>query len=96
MSLALRARRIRAHGNAGLHDLHELLFVAFCNVLSGGLGATDMERSAAAKQPFLRGFLKLENGLPSYYTFSRPFRFLDPEQFRAVFQRFMARFAETA
>ena len=55
-----------------------------------------MARFAAAKEPFLRGFLRLENGLPSHYTFSRLFRLLDPEQFRAVFQRFMARFSETA
>jgi predicted transposase YbfD/YdcC len=82
-------------GNASLHDLHELLFIALCTVLSGGQGATDMERFAAAKEPFLRGFLKLENGLPSHDTFSRLFRLLDPEQFRTVFQRFMARFSET-
>ncbi len=81
-------------GNAALHDLHELLFIALCTVLSGGQGATDMARFAAAKEPFLRGFLKLENGLPSHDTFSRLFRLLDPEQFRAVFQRFMARFSE--
>jgi predicted transposase YbfD/YdcC len=54
-----------------------------------------MARFAAAKEPFLRGFLKLENGLPSHDTFSRLFRLLDPEQFRTVFQRFMTRFAET-
>ena len=82
-------------GNAGLHDLHELLFIALCTVLSGGQGATDMARFAAAKEPFLRGSLKLENGLPSHDTFSRLFRLLDPEQFRTVFQRFMTRFAET-
>jgi hypothetical protein len=82
-------------GNAALHDLHELLMIALCTVLSGGEGATDMARFAAAKEPFLRGFLKLENGLPSHDTFSRLFRLVDPEQFRAVFQRFMARFAET-
>jgi predicted transposase YbfD/YdcC len=82
-------------GNAGLHGLHELLVIALCTVLSGGRGATDMARFAAAKEPFLRGFLKLENGLPSHDTFSRLFRLLDPEQFRTVFQRFMARFSET-
>ena len=82
-------------GNAGLHDLHELLVIALCTVLSGGRGATHMEAFAAAKEPFLRGFLKLENGLPSHDTFSRLFRLLDPEQFRTVFQRFMARFSET-
>jgi len=54
-----------------------------------------MARFAAAKEPFLRNFLKLENGLPSHDTFSRLFRLLDPAQFRTVFQQFMARFAET-
>ena len=82
-------------GNAGLHDLHELLVIALCTVLSGGQGATHMEAFAAAKEPFLRGFLKLENGLPSHDTFSRLFRLLDPEQFHVVFQRFMAKFSET-
>jgi len=81
-------------GNAALHDLHELLMIALCTVLSGGQGATHMAAFALAKEPFLRGFLKLENGLPSHDTFSRLFRLLDPEQFRAVFQRFMARFSE--
>src|SRR5271165_3887171 len=65
-------------GNAGLHDFHEVLVIALCAVLSGGQGATHMAAFAAAKEPFLRGFLRLE-----------------PEQFRAVFQRFMARFSET-
>ena len=82
-------------GNAGLHDFHELLMIALCTVLCGGQGAVAMARFAAAKEPFLRGFLKLENGLPSHDTFSRLFRQLDPAQFGAVFQRFMTRFADT-
>src|SRR6202051_5127414 len=53
-----------------------------------------MAEFAKAKEPFLRGFLKLANGVPSHDTFSRLFRQLDPEQFRATFQRFMARFSE--
>ena len=47
-----------------------------------------------AKEPFLRGFLTLANGLPSHDTFSRLFRNLDPDQFRDSFQRFMAQFSE--
>jgi len=82
-------------GNAGLHDFHEVLVIALCAVLSGGQGATHMAAFAAAKEPFLRGFLRLEHGIPSHDTFSRLFRLLEPEQFRAVFQRFMARFSET-
>ena len=81
-------------GNAGLHDFHEILVIALCAVLSGGQGAVDMALFAKAKEPFLRGFLKLENGVPSHDTFSRLFRNLDPDQFRASFQRFKTKFSE--
>lgn len=81
-------------GNASLHDLHELLMIALCTVLCGGQGAVDMALFAKSKEPFLRGFLKLKNGPPSHDTFSRLFRLLDPAQFGAVFQRFMARFSQ--
>ena len=81
-------------GNAGLHDFHELLFIALCSVLCGGQGAVDMALFATSKEPFLRGVLTLANGVPSHDTFSRLFRQLDPEAFRAAFQRFMAGFSE--
>ncbi len=81
-------------GNAGLHYFHDLLMIALCTVLCGRQGAVDIALSTAATQPFLRGFLKLRHGVPSHDTFSRPFRFLDPVQFRAAFQRFMASFSE--
>ncbi len=81
-------------GNAALHDFHELLMIALCAVLCGGQSCVDMALFAAAKEPFLRGFLRLQGGLPSHDTFSRLFRQLDPEAFRAAFQRFMASFAE--
>jgi predicted transposase YbfD/YdcC len=81
-------------GNAGRHDLLEMLMIALCTVLSGGEDCTDMAEFALAKLGFLRGFLKLEHGAPSHDTFSRLFRLLDPEQFRDCFQRFMAGFAE--
>ena len=53
-------------GNAGLHDFQELLLIALCAVLCGGQGAVDMALFAKAKEPFLRGVLKLENGVPSH------------------------------
>ena len=81
-------------GNAGRHDLLEMLMIALCTVLCGGEDCTDMAEFAETKLEFLRGFLKLEHGAPSHDTFSRLFRLLDPEQFRDCFQRFMARFAE--
>ena len=81
-------------GNAGRHDLLELLMIALCSVLCGGQSAVDMAEFAEAKEEFLRGLLKLEHGVPSHDTFSRVLRLLDPEQFRSCFQRFMARFAD--
>ena len=82
------------HGNAELHNFHELLMIALCTVLCGGQGGVDMEVFAKEKEPFLRGLLKLKKGLPSHDTFSRLFRALDPEQFQAAFQRFMAAFSQ--
>ena len=67
--------------------------IALCAVLCGGQGAVDMALFARAKEPFLRGFLKLANGVPSHDTFSRLFRLLDPVKFGAAFQRFMAAFS---
>ena len=81
-------------GNAGRHDLLEMLVIALCSVLTGGEDCTDMAEFAEAKLGFLRDFLNLEHGAPSHDTFSRLFRRIDPEQFRACFQRFMTRFAE--
>jgi hypothetical protein len=81
-------------GNAALHDFHELLMMALCCVLCGGQGAVDMAVFAEAKEPFLRSFLTLANGLPSHDTFSRLFRNLDPDQFCDSFQRFMVQFSE--
>ena len=68
--------------------------IALCAVLCGGQGAVDMAVFAKAKEPFLRGFLKLANGTPSHDTFSRLFRQLDPDQFRSAFQCFMKKFSE--
>ena len=69
------------------HDLREILMIALCAVLSGGQTAVDMAVFAEAKQEFLRSFLRLKNGVPSHDTFSRMFRQLDPDQFRACFQK---------
>src|ERR1700726_4537870 len=81
-------------GNATLHDLHELLMIALCSVICGGENAMDMAAFAKAKEPLLRGFLRLANGVPSHDTFSRLFRLLDAAAFGAAFQRFMAAFSK--
>jgi len=46
-------------GNAGRHDLLEMLMIALCTVVSGGEDCTDMAEFARTKLEFLRGFLKI-------------------------------------
>ena len=76
------------------HDLHELLIIALCAMLTGGKDCSDMALFGETKAPFLRQFLRLRHGIPSHDTFSRVFRLLDPGPFEACFTRFMQRFAE--
>jgi hypothetical protein len=52
-------------GNAALHDLHDVLMIALCTVLSGGENATDMAEFAKAKEPLLRGFLRCPTAFPA-------------------------------
>ncbi len=77
------------------HNLHELLLIALCTILTGGKDCSDMALFGTVKEPFLRQFLRLRHGIPSHDTFSRVFRLLDPAPFEACFTRFMQRFAET-
>src|SRR3954467_9861741 len=77
------------------HNLHELLLIALCTILTGGKDCSDMALFGTVKEPFLRQFLRLRHGIPSHDTFSRAFRLLDPAPFEACFTRFMQRFAET-
>ena len=80
-------------GNARRHDFFELLMIAFCSCLCGGTTCTEMAEFAEDKEPFLREFLTLKNGLPSHDTFSRLFRLLDPAAFGACFSEFMRAFS---
>ena len=77
------------------HDLHEVLLIALCTMLTGGKDCWDTALFGEIKVPFLRQFLRLRHGIPSHDTFSRVFRLLDPGPFEACFTRFMQRFAET-
>ena len=68
--------------------------IALCTFLCGGESCVDMADLAEEKQDFLRGFLTMKNGPPSHDTFSRLFRLLDPNAFRACFQTFVTRLAK--
>ena len=76
-------------GPALQHNLVELLVVAICAVLSGAESCADMALWGQHKLVWLRGFLKLPNGIPSHDTFSRVLRLLDPQQFEAAFRNWV-------
>lgn len=46
----------------------------------------EIELWAREKLDWLRGYLSLENGIPSHDTFGRLFGLIDPEQFEAAFR----------
>lgn len=88
--------------NARRHSRHDILVIALCTVVSGGQTphqvrgrlCTDMELYGHCKRDLLQSFLKLENGIPSHYIFSRVLKMPYPEAFQRWFLRFIGQFAE--
>jgi len=72
------------------HDLVELLVVAVNAVLVGADTFVEIELWAKEKRDWLRGYLKLEHGIPSHDTFGRLFGMIDPEEFEAAFRRWVS------
>ncbi len=69
------------------HQLIDILVIALCAIVSG---ADDFEEIAAygrRKEPFLKSFLALPNGIPSHDTFNRVFKLMDKEAFAECLYR---------
>jgi len=67
------------------HLLQDIVFIAIAAVLCGAESWNDMEAYGKAKEPWLKTFLPLPNGIPSHDTFNRVFSMLDPEPLEACF-----------
>jgi len=67
------------------HLLIDILTIAILSIICGADGWVGMESYGTAKEPWLRRFLELPNGIPSHDTFSRVFTRLDPEQLQTAF-----------
>lgn len=76
----------RRTGFAHRHDLVEMLVIATCALFSEVEGFEDIARWARVKEPWLRRFLALNNGIASADTFARVFRLLDPKAFESAFR----------
>lgn len=72
------------------HDLVELLVVAVSAVLVGADTFVEIELWAKERLDWLRGYLKLEHGIPSRDTFGRLFGLICPEEFEAAFRRWVS------
>ena len=68
-----------------LHSLEEILVLSVLAVIAGAEGWEDIEDYGKHKLPWLRRFLKFENGIPSHDTISRLFRALKPGVFQEAF-----------
>jgi hypothetical protein len=71
------------------HELAELLTVVVCTVLSGVDELVDIELWADAKLDWLRGFMKLEHGIPSHDTIGRVLGMIAPDKFESAFRRWV-------
>jgi predicted transposase YbfD/YdcC len=71
------------------HDLVELLVVAVNGVLVGADTFVEIELWAKERLDWLRGYLRLENGIPSHDTFGRLFGLIDPDEFESAFRRWV-------
>src|SRR5215207_9007940 len=60
-----------------LHPLASVLVLSLCAVICGANSFVGIEYFAKAREPWLRTFLDLPNGVPSHDTLGRIFAMLD-------------------
>lgn len=68
-----------------LHSLLDILVITLCAVISGAEGWSDIAQYGRTKEPWLRTFLTLPNGIPTDDTFARVFARLDTVAFGRCF-----------
>jgi predicted transposase YbfD/YdcC len=78
----------RANRNK-LHNLHDILMIVLCAVLSGVEDWVGMEVFAQEKADWLRQFIGLENGIPSHDTLSDVMGRIDYTAFSVAFMNWV-------
>jgi hypothetical protein len=68
-------------------DLVEVVVLAICAVMGGAETWEEIEDFAECKEDWLRGFLRLEHGIPSDVTIQRIFSIIDPHLLHASLLR---------
>lgn len=60
-----------------LHKLSDILMIALCTLIADGEDFEDMVVFCEEKEPLLRSFLELPNGIPSHDTINRVLQIID-------------------
>ncbi len=68
------------------HNLVEIIVLAVFGVISGCDSWAEIERYGIEKEKWFKGFLKLENGVPSHDTFTRVMGIIDPVALQNIFK----------
>lgn len=71
------------------HRLMDVLFIAVAATVCRYDEWLEMEDWAVEKEEWLRQYLELPNGIPSWYTIERVFDVIDPKQFEKCFVEWM-------
>ncbi|AMV25856.1 Transposase DDE domain protein [Gemmata sp. SH-PL17] len=72
------------------HALSDILGVTLCAVICGADSFEEIERFGEAREPWLKQYFALRNGIPSHDTFNRVLAALDRKVFAACFGHWMA------
>lgn len=67
------------------HLLIDVIMISICAVICGAESWVDIANFGRSKEPWLKTFLKLPNGIPSHDTFGRVFSLLKPKEFQESF-----------
>lgn len=67
------------------HKASEIAAITVCSLMSGGTSYYDFAEFGREREKWLRGFLELENGIPSHDTFRRFWQELAPARLNACF-----------
>ncbi len=72
--------------NCSDHKLIDILFIAFCTLLSNGEDFEDMVEFWEQRLDWLEEILELPNGIPSLDTFNRGLQLIKPDEFTKVLE----------
>ena len=67
------------------HQLFDIVVITICAVIADADTWVEVADFGRDREPWLRTFLDLPNGIPSHDTFGRVFRHLDPQQWQTCF-----------